>query len=216
VVPATVTNFDLRGEWYFGNGDTLTASLFYKDIENPIEFFESAAFEDALAAEIINASSGEITGLELEWLKSLEFLGDSFVPFFVAGNLTVLDTELVATGSDADAPTNAVRNMTGASELAFNMQLGYDSNDGKHAAMLVYNVFDERLYLAGRNGSADSFEQPFHSLDMTYSFYPDESSTIKLKVKNLLDESIEIEQNGVTTFTKAPGLSVSLDYKWAF
>ena len=216
VVPATVTNYDLRGEWYFGNGDTLTASLFYKDITDPIEFFESAAFEDALAAEIINASSGEITGLELEWLKSLEFLGDSFMPFFVAGNLTVLDTELDATGSDADAPTNPVRAMTGASDLAFNMQLGYDSNDGKHAAMLVYNVFDERLYLAGRNGSADSFEQPFQSLDMTYSFYPNENSTIKLKVKNLLDESIEIEQNGVVTFTKAPGMSVSIDYKWSF
>ncbi len=149
-------------------------------------------------------------------LKSLAFLGDSFTPFFVAGNLTALDTELVASGSDADAPTNPVRNMTGASDLAFNMQLGYDSNDGKHAAMVVYNVFDERLYLAGRNGSADSFEQPFHSLDMTYSFYPDESSTIKLKVKNLLDESIEIEQNGVVTFTKAPGMSVSLDYQWSF
>jgi len=106
--------------------------------------------------------------------------------------------------------------VTGASDLAFNMQLGYDSSDGKNAAMLVYNVFDERLYLAGRNGSADSFEQPFQSVDMTYSYYPTENSTLKLKLKNLLDESIEIEQNGVVTFTKAPGMSISVDYKWSF
>lgn len=215
VRPSSVSNYDLRGEWFFDNGDSFTASLFYKDIQAPIEFFESAAFEDALAAEIINAESAELYGVEIEWLKSLEFLGESFSSLFVAGNATVLDSNLVA-GSDADAPTNLERPLAGASDYAFNAQLGWDSEDGKHSAMLIYNVFGERLYLAGRNGTPDAYEQPFNSVDLTYFWYPTDHSTIKFKVKNLLDESIEIEQQGVQTYVADVGTSLALEYRWAF
>ena len=215
VTPATVTNYDLRAEWFFSNGDNFTASLFYKDIQDPIEFFEAAAFEEALATEIVNAESSTVYGLELEGLKGLGFVGSRFESFFVAGNMTLLDSELTA-GEFADAPTNATRPMAGASDYAVNMQLGYDSEDGKHSAMLIYNVFGERLYFAGRNGSPDAYEQPFNSLDATYFFYPTEQLTVKFKLKNLLDEKIEITQNAVVTHEEQPGTMVALDLKWSF
>ncbi|NIB41426.1 TonB-dependent receptor [Pseudomaricurvus alkylphenolicus] len=215
VIPATVKNYDIRGEWFFSTGDNFTASLFYKDITDPIESFERAAFEDALAAQIINAESAELYGVEFEWLKGLGFLGEAFSPFFVSGNLTALDTEIVA-GDRADSPTNPTRPLTGASDLTANIQFGFDSTDGQHSAMLVYNVFDERLFLAGRLGTPDAYEQPFHSLDLTYFWYPTEESTLRLRIKNILDEDVEIEQDGVTTFSYAPGSSFSIDYKWSF
>ena len=31
----------------------------------------------------------------------------------------------------------------------------------------MYNVFGERLFVAGRLGAPDRYEQPFHSLDRT-------------------------------------------------
>ena len=215
VIPAMVENYDLRAEWFFSNGDNFTASLFYKDIQNPIEFFEAAAFEEALATEIVNAESSTVYGLELEWLKGLDFLGDDFESLFIAGNMTVLDSELTA-GQFADAPTNATRPMAGASDYAVNVQMGYDSEDGRHSAMLIYNVFGERLYFAGRNGSPDAYEQPFNSLDATYFFYPTEQMTVKFKLKNLLDETIEITQNSVVTHEEQPGTMVALDVKWHF
>jgi len=215
VVPATVTNYDIRAEWFFSSGDNFTVSLFYKDIQKPIEFFEAAAFEEALATEIVNAESSTVYGLEIEWLKSLGFIGSIFDPLFVAGNVTVLDSALIA-GQFADAPTNAKRPMSGASDYAANFQVGYDSNDGKHSAMLIYNVFGERLYFAGRNGSPDAYEQPFNSLDMTYFYYPTEQMTVKLKLKNLLDEKIEITQNSIVTHEETPGRIVALDIKWSF
>ncbi len=215
VIPATVTNYDLRAEWFFSSGDNFTASLFYKDIQNPIEFFEAAAFEEALATEIVNAESSTVYGLELEWLKGLGFLGSSFEPLFVSGNFTMLDSELTA-GEFADAPTNATRPLAGASDYAVNVQLGYDSADGRHSAMLIYNVFGERLYFAGRNGSPDAYEQPFNSLDLTYFFYPTEKLTLKLRLKNLLDEKVEITQNSVVTHEEQPGTTVALDLKWSF
>ena len=215
VTPSTVENWDLRAEWFFESGDTFTMSLFYKDITDPIEMFQSAAFEEALSMQIINAESAEVYGMEFEWLKNLGFLGDTFSNFFVAGNATVLDSEIVA-GDKADAPTNEKRPMAGASDFAFNAQLGWDSDDGMHSAMLIYNVFDERLLFGGRLGQPDAYEQPFNSLDFTYFFYATDQFTVKLKAQNLLDEAISIEQDGVETFTVSPGQGFSLDLRYQF
>ena len=82
-------------------------------------------------------------------------------------------------------------------------------------ASLIYNVFGERLYVAGRNGSPEGFEQPFHSLDLTYFWYPTENFTLKAKVQNLLGEEIEIERAGVMTFAEDPGTQISLSFSWA-
>ena len=38
-----VDNLDLRAEWFFANGNTLTISFFNKEIANPIDYFESPA-----------------------------------------------------------------------------------------------------------------------------------------------------------------------------
>ena len=93
---------------------------------------------------------------------------------------------------------------------------GFDSLDGRHSANLLYNVFGERLYVAGRLGAPDGFEQPFHSLDVNYSFYPSDSWTVKLKVQNILDETVEIRRAGIVTFSEAPGMAVSLKVRYDF
>ena len=214
VTPSDVRNVDLRGEWFFGNGDSFTVSAYYKDIQRPIEFFEAAASDTNVAREIINAESAEIQGLEFEFLKSLASFGEWGQPFFLSGNLTLQDTEIDA-GVEADAPTNMTRPMTGASEYVANLIVGFDSSDGMHAATIAYNVFGDRLYVAGRNGAPDGYEQPFHSLDFTYSWYPIDTLTLKFKVKNLLDESVVIERQGVTTFEEFPGLAAAIDLNWA-
>ncbi len=127
----------------------------------------------------------------------------------------MLEHELTV-GGRADSPTNPVRGLAGASDYAANILLGFDSDDGNHAATLVYNVFGERLYTAGRLGEPDSFEQPFHSLDMTYSWYPLERLTVKAKLKNLLDETITIERGDTEIYEEQVGVSASLSLKWQF
>ena len=215
VTPSTVRNYDARAEWFLGNGDNFTISLYYKDIENPIEFFEAAASDTNVAREIVNADSAEIIGAEFEFLKGLNFLGGWAEPFFVQGNLTIQDSELVA-GTEADAPTNQKREMVNAAPWIVNLQLGFDSLDGKHSATLAYNVYDERLFVAGRNGAPDGFEQPFHELGLTYQWYPTDRITVRAKLQNLLDDSIEIERGGVTSFEEEIGRTVSIAARWSF
>ncbi|MXY54043.1 MAG: TonB-dependent receptor plug domain-containing protein [Gammaproteobacteria bacterium] len=215
VVPADVSNFDLRAEWYFAGSDTVTVSFFRKTIDSPIEFFESAASDTTVAREIVNAESAEVTGIELEGLKELGFLGELGEAFFVQGNLTIQDSELVA-GDQADAPTNDVRPLAGASEYVANLMLGFDSPDGRSAATIAYNVFGKRLYVAGRLGAPDGYEQPFHALDLTYSWFPTEFLTVKAKLRNILNQSIEIEREGVTVFREKLGAAASITVKWEY
>ena len=221
VEPAEVRNFDLRGEWFFGNGDNFTVTLFRKEIDKPIEYFESAASDTTVAREIVNATSATVNGIEIEGLKELGFIGGIFETLYVQGNLTLQDSELVcdfaaANNCAADAPTNPVRKLSGASDYVANVVLGFDSEEGRHSATLGYNVFGERLYVSGRNGAPDGYEQPFHSLDFTYFWYPTDRMTLKIKAQNLLDETVTIERNDVVTFQEDPGQTFALTFNWGF
>lgn len=224
VIPSQIDNYDLRAEWFFSNSDNFTLSLFYKDIVDPIELFEGAATDDNIAAEIHNADSAEVAGVELEFLKTLGGLAETLEPFFIQGNVTLLDHELIA-GDNADAPTNPVRPLQGASDEVVNLILGFDSSNGQHAATLAYNAFSERLFFAGRNGAPDSYEQPFHSLDLTYSYYPLDTLTVKLKVKNLLDQDVTLERTNsfsdgtsedIEMYKQKRGQDISLSVKYTF
>ena len=215
VRPADVTNYDLRLEWFFSNSDNFSVSLFYKELENPIEFFETAASDTTIAREIVNAESAEIQGVEFEMLKQLDFLGRYFEPLFLQGNVTIQDSELVA-GNRADAPTNDERELTNAAPWVANLILGFDSPDGRHSGTLSWNSFDDRLFVAGRNGAPDGFEQSRHSLDATWSWYPSEKVTLKAKAGNILDEPVVIERGGVETFKEEIGQTLSVSLKWDF
>ena len=214
---SNLSNYDLRAEWFFESGDNLTVSLFYKDIRSPIETVEEAGTDDDIVLSFINAEAAEIYGIEFEGLKGLGFLsgGGWSEAFFVAGNLTLSDSEITI-GDAAPNLTNNERAMTQHSDLVVNFQLGYDSPDAKHSASLAYNMFSERIYFAGRFGAQDAEEQPFNSLDLTYSFHPTEKMSLKLRLQNLLDEDIVIEQGGVDVLTQTVGLTSKLDFTYRF
>ena len=217
LVDSNLTNYDLRAEWFFESGDNLTVSIFYKDIRDPIETVEEAGTDDDIVLSFVNAESAEIYGIEFEGLKALGFLsgGGWSDAFFVAGNLTLSDSEIII-GASAPDLTNNERPMTQHSDVVVNFQLGYDSPDTRHSAALAYNMYSERIFFAGRFGADDAREQPFNSLDLTYSFHPTESMILKLRLQNLLDEDIVIEQGGVDVLTQTVGLTTKLDFTYRF
>lgn len=217
LLDSDLSNFDLRAEWFFEGGDNLTASLFYKDIKSPIETVEAAGTDDNIALTFINAESAELYGLEIEGLKGLGFLsgGGWTEPFFVAGNVTVSDSEITI-GDAAPNLTNDVRPMTQHSDLMVNLQLGFDSPGGMHSASLAYNMFSERIFFAGRNGADDAREQPFNSLDFIYSFHPTEKLSVKLRLQNLLENDLIIEQNGVDVLEQNLGMTAKVDFSYRF
>ncbi len=217
LLDSQLTNYDLRAEWFFQGGDNLTLSLFYKDIQHPIETVESAGSDDNIALSFINAESARLYGLEVEGLKGLGFLsgGGWTEPFFVSGNVTVSDSEITI-GDAAPNLTNNKRQMTQHSDLVINLQLGYDSPNQMHNASLAYNMYSKRIFFAGRGGADDAREEPFNSLDLIYSFHPSEKMTVKLRLQNLLDENTVIEQGGVNVLEQNVGRTAKVDFSYRF
>ena len=217
LVSSDLSNLDLRGEWFFGGGDNLTVSLFYKDITNPIETVEAPGSDDNIGLTFINAESADVYGIEIEGLKGLvvDSFGKWSDAFFVSGNVTISDSNLKI-GSNALNLTNNERRLTQHAPWVINLQLGFDAPNERHSASLAYNAFDERVFFAGSNGAPDAYEQPFHSLDLVYSYYPIEQMALKFRAQNLLDEQLEIEQGGVTVLEQTVGVVFKVDLSYKF
>ena len=137
--------------------------------------------------------------------------------------MTISDSEITLdrqnivdqTGLSA-AVTNLTRRLTGHSQYVANMQGGYDSDNGEHSLSVVYNVFGERILIPGIDGFDDSYEQPFHSLDTVYKYYPNFNTTVTFKVQNLLGENKKLAFEEVLLRSQTRGTKVSLSLKYDF
>ncbi|WP_207801118.1 MULTISPECIES: TonB-dependent receptor domain-containing protein [Gammaproteobacteria] len=213
LISSKLTNFDVRWEWYMYTGGSLSVGGFYKDIDAPIETIELLGSDGNLLVSFRNAETGYVYGLETEFVKPFE---GALEGFFVAGNVTLSDSEIEIQSFGESNITNLTRRMSGHSEYVLNTQLGFDSANEKHSATLSYNVFGERISFAGVDGKDDAYEQPFHSVDFTYSYYPVDGMTFKVGAKNLLGESVEITQQGEILQRREPGTSLSASFTYRF
>ncbi|MCH2055708.1 MAG: TonB-dependent receptor [Thalassotalea sp.] len=209
---SNLKNYDLRYENYSANGDNFSVALFYKDIAAPIENIMRIGDED-YSLSFINGEEGEVYGIETEWLHDLTYLADGF---FTSGNITLSDSEVSIDPALAGNLTNPTKRLTGHSKYVVNLQFNYDSADGNHSGSLVYNVFGERIIASGVADREDAFEQPFHSLDLVYTYYPSFSSKVKFKIQNMLGEDQEVLQSDVIVRSKEVGTTFSLSYTYDF
>jgi len=212
LVTSNIDHFDLRYEYYGSTGNNYSLALFHKEIADPIESRLRRGDED-YNSQFINGQEATVTGIEAEFLRDLS---DVFNGLFISGNLTLSDSEVTIDPARAGAVTNTTRRMSGQSEYVVNFQLSYDSMNGEHAASLVYNVFGDRILASGLGGNPDVFEQPFHSLDFVYNYYPDFNSTITLKLQNILGEDQEVTQNDVAVRERQVPVGISASYQYNF
>ena len=215
-----IKGYDLRFESYLDSGSNYSIGVFYKDMVNPIEAIELKGSDGNLLMSFRNAVSGEVYGLEAEALQKLDMFDGSFGQFvdnfFINSNLTLSKSEIEMQALGESNLTNLVRPLTGHSKYVVNFQLGYDSDNEAHSATLTYNIFGKRIAFAGIDGKDDAYEQPFNSLDFTYSYNLVPQGSLKFAVKNLLDEKTEILQQGEILQTREEGVSVGLSYSQKF
>ncbi|GHB62648.1 TonB-dependent receptor [Psychrosphaera saromensis] len=222
-----MTNIDLRWEWYMPAGNNISVGLFTKSLDNPIEAVQSPAQDGPALIRMANGEDGYVKGIEFEFLQDLNILKGVLGSFgensFISGNVTLSDSEITLDRQNivdqtgvSTSITNLERRLTGHSEYVVNMQLGYDSSNGEHLATVVYNVFGERVIVAGIEGFEDAMEQPFHSLDVNYTYFPTFSSQVKFKLTNILDEKKEITFDDELLRSSTKGVGFSVSYKVEF
>ncbi|MCQ8185051.1 TonB-dependent receptor domain-containing protein [Parvularcula maris] len=159
-------NFDVRGEYYFRNGEFITLGAFYKDIENPIERAFVPAEGDITT--FVNAPAAQIWGIEFEFEKRFDLIDWGDLPNFVADKTLILNTNYTFSQSELDvsdddqiivpsgltlgsATFDAVsvldtdRSLVGQSDHLFNFQLGLENPDTNFRATLLLNFASDRI-----------------------------------------------------------------------
>jgi TonB-dependent receptor len=224
-----IDNFDLRYEWYPGSGEMVTFGVFYKKFDNPIEATWTPASSGEWDLRYLNAKNAQSLGIELDVRKSLQFLPkrDDFLKFF--RNLTIVaNASYIKCKVETDLlfVRDKNRPMYGQSPFIVNAGLYYQSEDNRTSLSVLYNIYGKRIIGIGTPEKPNSYEMPRHNLDLTIIKKIGTSLSLKLGIKDILNNDVVIQQV-MTSENLAedaiinvkgykPGTAVSLGVSYAF
>jgi len=225
-------NYDFRVEWFPRAGEVLSLSLFYKDLQAPLE--QTSFYDDITELNFfkyVNAPSGTIRGLEFEARKRLDQLSSTLRQFSLFFNYTYIASSVPVTGQAAEFVDQPTRPLQGQPEYVINAGLNYDNDEYRFYAGLFYNVTGPLLYAAGspfvEPGTTkvlsyfpDIYQQPAPSLDFNLTQGLTDNWKITFRGKNLLNPWNNKTQtlNGTeyiySSYTKGWDLSLNAAYSF--
>ena len=204
---ALIDNVDLRWEWYFTRGESVSLALFYKRFTRPIETIVEVSAQHSVT--YANADGADNLGGELEGRKSFGFIHRALRDLHVGANAALIHSR-VDLPEDQGIQTSSSRPLQGQSPFAVNLQLGYDNVDIGTAATLLYNVFGARIDQVGALGAPDIYEEPVHQLDLVVKQKLTRRLSLSFKAKNLIDPLVRLTQGERTTESYRRGRAFSV------
>lgn len=216
-----ITNYDFRFEWFTGPGEIIAFSLFYKDLENPMERVIRNDLGNN-AASIQNVESGRVQGIELEVRKNLGFI-NKLSNFSLSGNLTMVHSEVDISDIElafiraANPNASATRQLFGQSPYIINLDLAYQNENGL-STNLSFNRFGDRLAFASGNATPNIFERAYNTLNWNLSKRLNNKLSLGLKAQNILNPDIKMsyrfkgEEYIFQSFRRGVNFSASIKY----
>ena len=209
---ATITNLDLRYEWYPGAGEIISVSAFYKKFASPVEQI-AARGSGGLLFYYFNLRSSENRGLELDFRKSLGFISRSspvLKNIFISGNASIMKSNVgyntdallrasngATGGSSTELPPDSRnRPLQGLSPYAVNAGIGYF---GENAGVNVgYNRFGKRIIAGGTYPAEDQYENPRDVLDLQLNarFFK-KKLDVRFNISDILQQDYIVYQNAI-------------------
>ncbi len=183
---AQIDNFDLKYEYFPGNGQVISATAFYKKFKNAIEQVNSSN-EDRLLT-FANAPEAVNYGLELEYRVNLSYLfgNENQILNGIAlfTNAALIKSEVDVSkivGSDAET-----RTLQGQSPYVLNSGLQYTTPNKKMSFSASLNRVGRRIETAGNVYELDVYENPRTALDfqVTKTFF--KQLELKLNLRDAL------------------------------
>ena len=237
LVDTEILNIDARYEWYFARQQYVTAGLFFKDLNKPVEAIITDVGNQRQQS-FLNAPKARIFGAEIEFKKYFDFI-DSPSPFIankrwlVQANYTWSDSSVQVGAGDtvlslggAGAPEQASffiqdgSRLQGQSEHVANVQLGWEDDTDRSQATIIVNYVSERITArgAGAAGSRepDYIQNPGVFLDFVYRkdfTVMDRDLGFALELRNLLQTKFDEYQklgNKILINNYALGSSASI------
>ncbi len=158
----TIDNYDLRWEWFTNPGEILAVSAYYKSFTDPI----SSRYLPSSNTEIkfINVESAQVYGVELEFRKSLGFMGPAFDKLRFSSNFSLIESDVdVVKTSPYEVDK---RPFEGQAPFIVNTALLYSDLDQGLDATLSLNWLGDRLRFLGQDGAPDIYDRSRAQLDL--------------------------------------------------
>jgi TonB-dependent receptor len=209
-----IENYDLRLEWFFGDGEVVAFSVFRKDILNPIEL-ESFSYLSTDYLMAVNYPEGEVNGMEIEIRKKLDFLPGFFRFFTIGANQTAMESEVTIPEAMQDALAfhnlgAKTRDMHGQPEHITNFNLTWDHPRWGTSFGLFYNIRGDMLKsgaaIGAEGATADIYTKSLSSVNFSVSQKIGPRLKVSFQAKNLLDPKVEDvyrEPDGTETHRKS-------------
>lgn len=227
LVETDIYNGDIRFEWFPSAAEIIALSLFYKNLQNPIEIVQQNGGENLLFS-YENAKKADNMGVELEIRKNLEFLHESVKDFTFSSNLAFIYSQIDVSGLETNY-TNDKRALQGQSPYVLNVGLDYENEALGITNTILYNRYGRRIVSVGlEKGGAefgDIYEEPVDRLDYVIKKSFDYGGSLKLTIANILNPKIEQTQKinegqanevDYTTEVYRAGVSYSISYSQKF
>ena len=207
---ASISNYDLRYEYYPSPSETFVFGVFYKDFKKPIETIEinSGSGKDYTFQNALGAKN---YGIELELRKSFESLGkkDNFLKYF-KNLMLVVNASYIKSEIKLDTANfysaEAKRPMQGQSPYIVNLGLYYQDNDHGLMVSLLYNVIGKRIVVVGLD-TPDVYEMPRNVIDLMVTKNVGEFVQIKAGIQDILNQKVVEKQ--FIEYTNLEGASVN-------
>jgi hypothetical protein len=193
--PSTVRNFDLRAEYFFsGSADLVALSLFAKRIAGAIERVGlDGEFSPKLTDTWVN-NPGEavVRGAEVEFRKSLGFLGSWLEGFEIGGNGAWIDAEVPRLAFEQKpALYRPRRRLYDQPGWIANAHLGWSHEKAGFSGTVSVSARSEVLHAANQV-TVDEFLEGRAQVDLALSQRIGRAWMLRLAARNLGDPAIEI------------------------
>lgn len=215
LVDTEILNLDGRYELYFDRGQALTAGVFFKQLDRPVESIvvqqSASVFQTYL-----NAPEAVLYGAEVDFKRVFEspIRGAFFdtKEFLIQANYTYTTSDVKAGEGDVVFPLQAGgqprpardyivdgARLQGQSEHIANLQLGWEDEAARSQMTILVNYASERITARAPAGQPDFMQDPGINLDLVYKKGFDlrgQAFTFDIKARNLLGEDFEEYQSG--------------------
>ncbi len=193
--PLESSNLDLGIEHYMGRAGTVSAFVFYKDIQNFVyntDLAGTGAWVDFSEAHTFtNGDSAKLYGLELAYSQKFDWLPAPWNGLLLGANATFSRSDAEIEGFDAASGRNLKRSidLPSQSDTVGNLMLGWEND--KLSLRLSANYKSDYLYeLAAINDATHDLHVDSQTfVDFSANYALTKNLQLNFEAQNLTDES---------------------------
>jgi outer membrane receptor protein involved in Fe transport len=221
--PADNYNLDIKWEQFPSSDELFSAGIFGKYIKDPISQTLLNAASSTLYSFLNAGDYAYVLGVELEVRKNISsnFSGGMNLTYMYSRQELSSEKVLEETNQSLNANFNSDHDrLQGASPLLVNADITYKVNQGKirPTIAIVGNYFYDRIFSLGSFGRGNIVEKGYPTLNFISSTAISDRWEVGLKVNNLLDNKVRMEQENTDgnaeVYSYKRGLDFSLGIKY--